>query len=236
LTIFADPIFQNDDERFVKTAAKNSTNPAAESAKLTQTLSDFGVERLARLPFSGIEAREIAAFAPQKTNLVLGANASRQNFLRGDYASYRILHFATHGFLNQQNPDLSGLVLSLYDEDRRHKNGFLRVIDLYSLRLNADLVVLSACQTALGKDVDGEGIVGLTRGFMYAGASSVVSSLWKVEDAATAELMKRFYRLMLKENQTPSSALRVAQNELRQIARFSNPRHWAGFTLTGEWK
>ncbi len=236
LAIFADPIFQNDDERIAKLAPKTSFNSTEQSAKLTQTLNDFGVERLARLPFSGIEAREISKFAAQKTNLVLGANASRGNFLRGDYASYRILHFATHGFLNQQNPDLSGLVLSLYDENRRPKNGFLRVIDLYSLRLNADLVVLSACQTALGKDVDGEGIVGLTRGFMYAGASSIVSSLWKVEDAATAELMKRFYRALLTENQTPAAALRTAQNEMRQIARFSNPRHWAGFTLTGEWK
>jgi CHAT domain-containing protein len=236
LTIFADPIFQNDDERIAKVTPKLASNSTEESAKLTQTLSDFGVERLARLPFSGIEAREISKFAPQKTNLVLGANASRQNFLRGDFASYRILHFATHGFLNQQNPDLSGLVLSLFDENRRPKNGFLRVIDLYSLRLNADLVVLSACQTALGKEVDGEGIIGLTRGFMYAGASSVVSSLWKVEDAATAEMMKRFYRAMLKENQTPSSALRTAQNEMRQIPRFSHPHRWAGFTLTGEWK
>jgi len=236
LAIFADPIFQNDDERIAKFSPKLAPNSTEESAKLTQTLSDFGVERLARLPFSGIEAREIAKFSPQKTALVLGATASRQNFLRGDFASYRILHFATHGFLNQQNPDLSGLVLSLFDENRRPKNGFLRVIDLYSLRLNADLVVLSACQTALGKEVDGEGIIGLTRGFMYSGASSVVSSLWKVEDAATAELMKRFYRAMLKENQTPSAALRTAQNEMRQIPRFSNPRHWAGFTLTGEWK
>lgn len=235
LAIFADPIFQDDDERISKIKSKTSPN-SDETAKLNQTLRDFGVERLARLPFSGIEAREIAKLAPEKTTLVLGANASRQTFLRGDFASYRILHFATHGFLNQQNPDLSGLVLSLFDENRQAQNGFLRVIDLYSLRLNTDLVVLSACQTALGKEVDGEGIIGLTRGFMYAGASSVVSSLWKVEDAATAELMKRFYRAMLKENQTPSAALRIAQNEMRQIKRWRNPNNWAGFVLTGEWR
>ncbi len=236
LAIFADPIFQDDDERFAKNKTIKPKTSTDETAKLAQTLRDFGVDKLARLPFSGIEAREIAAFAPQKTLLALGANASRQNFLRGDFSSYRILHFATHGFLNQQNPDLSGLVLSLYDEKRQSQNGFLRVIDLYSMRLNADLVVLSACQTALGKDVDGEGIVGLTRGFMYAGASSVVSSLWKVEDAATAELMKRFYRAMLKENQTPPAALRIAQNEMSQIKRFRNPNNWAGFTLTGYYR
>ncbi|MDQ2745920.1 MAG: CHAT domain-containing protein [Acidobacteriota bacterium] len=236
LTIFADPIFQADDERLAKNKpAKIKTDSTEESAELARTLRDFGVERLARLPFTSIEAREIAKFSPQRTVLVLGADASRRRFLSGDFNSYKILHFATHGFLNQQNPDLSGLVLSLYDEKRQTQNGFLRVIDLYSLRLNADLVVLSACQTGLGKDVDGEGIIGLTRGFMFAGASSVVSSLWKVEDAATAELMKRFYRAMFVENQTPSSALRTAQNELRQIPRWRSPNNWAGFTLTGNW-
>lgn len=237
LAVFADPIFQEDDERFsLNKTPKNPVETKEMPENLAQALRDFGLERLARLPFSGIEAREIGKFAPEHTFLALGANASRQNFLRGDYNSYRILHFATHGFLNQQNPELSGLVLSLYDESRNLQNGFLRVIDLYSLHLNTDLVVLSSCQTALGKEIDGEGIVGLTRGFLYAGASGVVSSLWKVEDAATAELMKRFYRAMLKENQTPSSALRTAQNELRKIPRFKNPRHWSGFTLNGDWR
>lgn len=237
LTIFADPIFQPDDERLAKhKPARPSANAPDDSEKLAQTLRDFGIERLARLPFTGIEAREIAKYVPQQTVLALGAQASRRKFLNGDYDAYKILHFATHGFLNQHNPDLSGLVLSLYDEQSSAQNGFLRVIDLYSMRLNADLVVLSACQTGLGKEVDGEGIVGLTRGFMFAGASSVVSSLWKVEDAATAELMKRFYRAMLKENQTPAAALRTAQNELRAIPRWRSPNYWAGFTLTGEWR
>jgi CHAT domain-containing protein/tetratricopeptide (TPR) repeat protein len=236
LAVFADPIFQDDDERFVikSVAPKNPSNVKDLSDNLAMALRDFGLDRLARLPFSGIEAREIGKFAPEQTVLALGTDASRRNFLRGDFNSYRILHFATHGFLNQENPELSGLVLSLYDENRNPQNGFLRVIDLYSLHLNTNLVVLSACQTALGKDIDGEGIVGLTRGFMYSGASGVVSSLWKVEDAATAELMKRFYRAMLKDNQTPSAALRTAQNELRRIPRFSNPRFWSGFTLNGE--
>ena len=237
LAVFADPIFQNDDERFALSKTQNpKLAPKDISENLTQNLRDVGLEHLARLPFSGIEAREIGKFAPEKTFVALGADASRQTFLRGDFNSYRILHFATHGFLNQHNPELSGLVLSLYDREGNAQNGFLRVIDLYSLRLHSDLVVLSACQTALGKETDGEGIVGLTRGFMYAGASGVVSSLWKVEDAATAELMKRFYRAMLKDNQTPSAALRTAQNELRKIPRFKNPRYWSGFTLNGDWR
>jgi CHAT domain-containing protein len=239
LAVFADPIFQNDDERFSISKSANPKNlPESKeiSENLTQALRDFGLERLARLPFSGMEAQAIGQFAPEQTFLALGADASRQNFLSGNFNSYRILHFATHGFLNQQNPELSGLVLSLYDRDGNSQNGFLRVIDLYSLHLNSDLVVLSACQTALGKEIDGEGIVGLTRGFMYAGAAGVVSSLWKVEDAATAELMKIFYRAMLKKNQTPAAALRIAQNELRRIPRFKNPRYWAGFTLNGRWR
>lgn len=237
LAVFADPIFQDDDERFGFYKSKTpKTDRKIISDNLSQALRDFGIDRLARLPFSGIEAREIGKFAPEQTVLALGADASRQTFLRGDFNSYRILHFATHGFLNQQNPELSGLVLSLFDRDGNAQNGFLRVIDLYSMDLQTDLVVLSACQTALGKETDGEGIVGLTRGFMYAGASGVVASLWKVEDAATAELMKRFYRAMLKDNQTPSTALRTAKNELRQIPRFRNPRYWSGFTLNGEWQ
>ncbi|MBS1793466.1 MAG: CHAT domain-containing protein [Acidobacteria bacterium] len=234
LAIFADPIFQDDDERIALNKPKNPPAPVKVPDKLAMALRDFGLERLARLPFSGYEAREIEKFAPEQTYLALGAKASRQTFLRGDFSSYRMLHFATHGFLNQQNPELSGLVLSLYDENRRPQNGFLRMIDLYSLRLNADLVVLSACQTGLGKETDGEGIVGLTRGFMYAGAAGVVSSLWKVEDAATAELMKNFYRAMLVNKMSPAAALSWAQNELRKTARFKNPRYWSGFTLNGE--
>ncbi len=238
LAIFADPIFQDDDERFSlnKKPDLKTPNTAKLSENLNLAMRDFGLERLARLPFSGIEAREIEKFAPQQTFMALGADASRQNFLSGNFNSYKILHFATHGFLNQQNPELSGLVLSLYDEKRNSQNGFLRIIDLYSMRLNTDLVVLSACQTGLGKETDSEGIVGLTNGVMYAGASGVVSSLWKVEDAATAELMKRFYRAMIKENQSPSAALRTAQNEMRQISRFNNPRYWSGFTLNGDWR
>ena len=237
LAVFADPIFQNDDERFSfkkPSPRKHPANPKEIPESLAKVMRDFGLDRLGRLPFSGMEAQEIGKFAPEQTVLALGADASRQNFMSGNFNSYRILHFATHGFLNQQNPELSGLVLSLYDREGKAQNGFLRVIDLYSMHINSDLVVLSACQTALGKEIDGEGIVGLTRGFMYAGASGVVSSLWKVEDAATAELMKRFYRAMLQDKKTPSEALRIAQNEMRLIPRYKNPRYWSGFTLNGK--
>ena len=104
------------------------------------------------------------------------------------------------------------------------------------MKLNADLVVLSACQTALGKEVHGEGLVGLTRGFMYAGSPRVVASLWKVDDVATAELMKRFYAKMLKENMRPAAALRAAKIEMMNQERWSEPYYWAAFELQGEWR
>ena len=107
---------------------------------------------------------------------------------------------------------------------------------MYNLTLPADLVVLSACETGLGKQIAGEGLVGLTRGFMYAGASRVVASLWKVDDVATAELMGRFYRGMLKEGLRPAAALRQAQMEMQAQKRWADPYYWAAFTIQGEWK
>ncbi len=149
---------------------------------------------------------------------------------------YRLLHFATHGLLNSQRPELSGIVLSLIDESGRDVDGFLRLQDIYNLKLSADLVVLSACNTALGKDVKGEGLIGLTRGFMYAGSPRIVASLWKVNDAATAELMTIFYRKLLAENLRPAAALRAAQMEMMKQSRYKSPYFWAPFIIQGEWK
>jgi CHAT domain-containing protein len=128
------------------------------------------------------------------------------------------------------------LVLSLFDEQGKRQDGFLRLHDIYNLNLPADLVVLSACNTGLGKDVRGEGLVGIVRGFMYAGAARVVASLWKVDDEATAELMKRFYQQMLQERKTPAAALRAAQIGMSQQKRWHSPYNWAAFVLQGEWK
>jgi CHAT domain-containing protein len=128
------------------------------------------------------------------------------------------------------------VVLSLVDEKGSPQNGFLRLYDLYNLKLSADLVVLSACQTALGKEIKGEGLVGLTRGFMYAGVPRVVASLWQVEDRASAELMKRFYQGMLDRGLRPASALRAAQVSMQSDNRWRGPHYWAAFTIQGEWK
>jgi CHAT domain-containing protein len=146
----------------------------------------------------------------------------------------RILHFATHGLFDSEHPDLSGLVLSLVDETGSPREGFLRMHEVYNLQLSADLVVLSACQTALGRELRGEGLLGLTRGFIYAGARRVVASLWQVDDESSAELMRRFYRGMLVEGRRPADALRAAQLELARHRRWSAPFYWAGFVLLGD--
>jgi CHAT domain-containing protein len=161
--------------------------------------------------------------------------ANREQLLSTDLTQYAILHFATHGILDPKRPENSGLVLSTVNFDGQAQNGFVALQDIYGLRAPVSLVVLSACQTALGKDVRGEGLLGLTRGFMYAGASTVVASLWKVEDKATSELMKQFYENMLQKKMTPAAALRAAQNSIRQEKKWSAPYYWAGFTLQGEY-
>jgi len=138
--------------------------------------------------------------------------------------------------LNPTRPENSGLFLSTVTRDGRPQNGFVGLEDIYGLRAPVSLVVLSACQTGLGKDVRGEGLIGLTRGFMYAGATSVVSSLWKVEDEVTAELMKHFYTNMLQRGMTPAAALRAAQNHIREQPQWRSPYYWAAFTFQGDYQ
>src|SRR5919205_3620712 len=112
---------------------------------------------------------------------------------------------------NSRHAELSGVVLSLVDQNGKPQNGFLRLYDIYNMNLKADLVVLSACQTALGRDIKGEGLIGLTRAFMYGGATRVVASLWKTDDRAAAVLMSRFYEDLLSRGMSPAAALRNAQ-------------------------
>ncbi|HET8648142.1 MAG TPA: CHAT domain-containing protein, partial [Vicinamibacteria bacterium] len=193
--------------------------------------------RFSRLPFSRREAAEIARLLPRGSLLsATDFDADRALVTEGALRDRRLIHVATHGLLNTEHPDLSGLVLSLVDSSGRAQDGFLRMQEIYNLRLDADLVVLSACQTALGREIRGEGLVGLTRGFLYAGARAVVATLWQVDDESTAELMKRFYRGLLKENRRPAEALRQAQLEISRSRRWSAPFYWAGFVLQGEWR
>ena len=168
--------------------------------------------------------------------LALDFAANRETAISGQLAQYRIVHFATHGLLNNVHPELSGIVLSLVDEAGRPQNGFVRLHEVYNLKLPAELVVLSGCRTALGKEVKGEGLIGLTRGFMYAGAPRVVVSLWPVSDKGTAELMKRFYQGMLGKGLRPAAALRAAQIAMWKSKWWDAPYYWAGFVLQGEWR
>ena len=255
----ADPVFEPDDPRVKRnsgetTAPSNSStaNPtggqtsyseAAPSAAsdLTRAVAETdainAARRLPRLLFSGEEAKAILSLAPAGDALkALDFAASRATAMSDELGKYRIVHFSTHGLLNNLHPELSGIVLSLVDEHGRPQDGFLRLHDIYNLKLSADLVVLSACQTALGKEISGEGLVGLTRGFIHAGAARVVASLWKVDDRASAELMKNFYREMLKEKQRPAAALRAAQVAMWRQKRWQSPYYWAAFTLQGEWR
>jgi CHAT domain-containing protein len=240
LAIFADPVFSPDDKRLRQPGA-GRTQPAP-SPPATRGTGDreatVDLYRFHRLDFSRREADTIAALLPRDQVFeALDFEASRATVLGIDLTPFRNVHFATHGVVDSQRPDLSSLVLSLYDKrGRRQDDGFLRLNDIYNLRLGADLVVLSACRTALGKEVRGEGLIGLTRGFMYAGSARVLASLWSVEDRATAELMGSFYRGMLREGLSPAAALRKAQLEMARDPTRKSPYFWAGFSLQGEWR
>jgi CHAT domain-containing protein len=187
------------------------------------------------LAHSRDEAHAILDLVPPEDRLAaLGFAARRETVSSGELSRYRILHFATHALLDAEQPELSGIVFSLVDEAGRPQDGLLRTHEIYDLELPAELVVLSACQTALGKEVRGEGLVGLAGGLLYAGAARVVVSLWSVSDRATAELMHRFYRGMLEEGMPPAAALRQAQLSMAQEPQWRAPYFWAGFVLLGE--
>jgi CHAT domain-containing protein/tetratricopeptide (TPR) repeat protein len=236
LAIVADPVFEAGDPRVRRGPALTRTSAAA---PVQMVLRGPGATReaLTRLPFTRREATAIAALLPPAARTtVTDFAASRAWALSAPLGDYRIVHFATHGIIDAAQPALSSLALSLVDERGTPVDGYLRMYDIYNRRLPVDLVVLSACRTALGQDVYGEGLVGLTRGFLYAGARSVIASLWQVDDVATAELMTRFYRHVFADQATPAAALRAAQLELSRDPRWAAPYFWAGFVIQGDWR
>jgi CHAT domain-containing protein/tetratricopeptide (TPR) repeat protein len=240
LIVLADSVFSADDprlERVIPSAVEGSPSFSPIRGSLDFARDDT-FARMQRLPFTRLEADSIARLVPASSRKkALDFEASRETAVGDEIRRYRIVHFATHAVLNSEHPELSGVVLSLFDEKGRPRDGFVRLHDVYRLRLPAELVVLSACQTALGKEIKGEGLIGLTRGFMHAGAPRVVASLWKVDDRATAELMRRFYEGMLGPRKLPpAAALRAAQLEMSRTAMWKQPYYWAGFLLQGEWR
>ena len=238
VAVLADPVFEMDDPRL--RAIRRGGRASGSAAPGPGPMPGAGGSRpssISRLAATRAEADAIAAAAgPGVSLLRLGLDASRSVATSGELADYRIVHFATHGILDDVNPGLSGIILSLFGGGGEPVDGFLRLHDIYDLDLPAELVVLSACSTALGRQVNGEGLEGVVRGFMYAGAKRVVASLWKVDDEATCELMRRFYAGVFRDGLSTAAALRQAQLELRQQRRWQAPYYWAAFTLQGEWQ
>ncbi len=207
---------------------------------LVKSAEDIGLAgqgfHLSRLPFTRKEAQAILSLAPKNARLeALDFAASQGTVFNPELSQYRYVHFATHGLLNSLRPELSGIVLSLVNERGELQDGFLRAHEVFDLDLPVELVVLSACVTGLGKEIKGEGLVGLTRGFMYAGAARVMVSLWDVNDQATAQLMANLYQGILgKRRLSPAAALREAQVAFWRDKRWQSPYYWAAFTLQGE--
>jgi CHAT domain-containing protein/Tfp pilus assembly protein PilF len=239
LAILADPVFSPDDER-IKDKLPQETKDKLESNNVALNRS-FRASNMAwppqRLPFTRTEAEVILTLIPSaSSDRKFNFDASRKNATDGSLANYEILHFATHGIANSQNPELSGILMSMVDDRGNLENGFLRLVDIFNLKIAAKLVVLSACQTGMGQNIKGEGMVGLTRGFMYAGALRVAVSLWNVDDEGTSVLMQKFYQKMMQEKLAPAAALRSAQIEMMQQSKWVSPYYWAAFMLQGEWK
>jgi CHAT domain-containing protein len=230
VAVLADPVFTADDARLAGGAERIAAARAA-------TAERGGAPVLARLPSTRQEAEAIAALLPpDQVFQALGFAARRSLLLDGGLRPYRVLHLATHGVLDSRRPELSSVVLSRFDEHGTPVEADLRLQDLQGLDLSAELVVLSGCSTALGREIRGEGLIGITRGFLYAGVPRAVASLWQVQDRATADLMARFYRALLVENQSPAAALRTAQIEILRQPRRRSPYFWAAFTHQGDWR
>ncbi len=245
VAVFADPVFDKTDERISGQSSRNGHRgvPVASAAEtivrsdVTEvTRSSDGPLTLPRLPYTRQEAEAILALAPPTgRKAALGFDANRAAAMSDDLNKYRIIHFATHSFLDSTHPELSGIALSMLDRQGKSTEGYLRAHEVFNLKLGAELVVLSGCRTGLGKEVKGEGLYGMTRGFMYAGSKRVVVSLWDVQDLATARLMADFYRELLGPKRPhAAAALRAAQIATWREGRWQAPYYWAGFVLQGE--
>ncbi len=246
VAVLADPVFTARDER---TKGQNQSVVAQLPDTITRHLDQFSSPpatdesgnkvlqlRIPRLPGTRVEAEAIRKITSDTSLIRLDFQANREAALNPELSKYRYIHLATHGYLNASRPELSAVLLSLVNEQGEPVDGFLRLEDLYNLNWPAEVVTLSACQTGLGTDIKGEGIVGLTRGLMYAGARRVVVSSWNVSDQATAQLMTRFYQGILRDGNRPAAALRAAQIQMLGDKRWRAPYFWAAFQLQGEWR
>jgi CHAT domain-containing protein len=252
LAVLADPVFSKTDERVRAALPVRPGDRTARSheavrggnaldSDLVRAARDFdenGEMGIERLPSTRKEAEAILGLVPKADQFeALDFQANRSAATSSGLSQYRIVHFATHGLLNPTHPGLSGLILSLVDRKGNDQNGFLATHEVFDLNLPADLVVLSGCRTGLGKEMKGEGMLGLTRGFMYAGAARVAVSLWDVNDKSTAELMGKFYGEMFgKKKLSPAAAMRNAQIAMWKSRGLNAPYYWAAFVLQGEYR
>ncbi|OUL29317.1 CHAT domain-containing protein [Nostoc sp. 106C] len=247
LAILADPVFNATDCRFTSKDCRETDTPQPinpnldtrsqlEQSALSRSAKNLKRNGWERLLYTGDEAKAILQLIPPASSLqAFGFDANYNWATSSALNQYRILHFATHGIADPKEPGLSGIILSRYDRKRNEiLPSKLTLGDLFNQDYPAELIVLSACETGLGKNINGEGLVGLTRGLMYAGAARVAVSLWKVSDEGTSTLMQEFYKQMLQQGKTPAEALRAAQSKLWQEGRSSY--EWAAFTLQGEWR
>lgn len=249
LLVIADPVFNSNDARAKKGAAAATTDADVRGLGIQSALADVDGNApapsngameglpLARLNGTRVEADQIAKLARTsggQADVWLDLDASEENLGTRDISKYRIIHVATHGLLNAERPQFTGVVLSLVGNKTR--DGFVRTDEVFNLRLGSPLVMLSACETGLGKEKRGEGVMGLTRAFMYAGAPTVGVSLWSVADKSTADLMTDFYQRLLSASAgTSSGALRGAQLAMISAKKYSAPFYWAPFVLVGDW-
>lgn len=233
LLAFGDPVFQSSHDLSLN---KGATTEQPEIDHIRGLYEGRGFY-FDPLPYSRLEVERISTLFPKERQQVyLGEQATESILKKERLDSYKAIHFATHAVIDEQVPGRSGVVLSSPDPE---EDGVLQIHEIFNLELNADLVILSACQTALGKLVYGEGIVGLTRAFLYAGTSNIVVSLWNVDDKSTADLMAGFYESM-KSGRDKAFALREAKLELLKAAEtgsqypaYAHPYYWAAFTLVG---
>ncbi|UKO99722.1 CHAT domain-containing tetratricopeptide repeat protein [Nostoc sp. UHCC 0870] len=240
LAVLADPVFAATDQRVTGQPEKivPDLDLSVEELALQRAAKNLNRNSWGRIPGTRQEAETILKMvAPQQRVQAFDFDANFDWVTNPQLSQYRFIHLATHGFADSQNPELSGIVLSLVDKAGQPINRqYLRLRDIFNLNFPADLVVLSACETGLGQNVNGEGLVGLTRGFMYAGAERLAVSLWKVDDTGTSQLMQKFYQQMLQQDKSPNIALRDAQLKMWQQDKWRNPYFWSAFIFQGEWR
>jgi CHAT domain-containing protein len=248
--LVADPVFNSNDPRAKGAAGTTAGGADTRGLGLSSALTDVAGTpsasggapvqglMLSRLNGTRAEAEQIALLTKQSggtADIWLDLNANEANVQAKDLRNYRVVHVATHGLLNAERPQFTGLVLSLVGN--KQGDGFLRTDEIFNLKLGAPLVMLSACETGLGKEKRGEGVIGLTRAFMYAGAPTVGVSLWSVSDNSTAQLMTDFYKRMFTgQGMAPSAAMRAAQQNMITGKKYAAPFYWAPFVLVGEWR